>query len=78
MLVASEDFYRSVIRHSHDSIDQSAFHLLVRVRIADRRHHGWVQVHGMAIQDNATEIPSYPQLSRTSSKTALQLVRPNS
>jgi len=78
ILVASEDFYRSVIRHGYDGIDQSAFHPLVRLQVANHRHHGWVQIYGKAARDNAAEEPGYRQPSRTSPETALQLLRRNS
>jgi hypothetical protein len=44
VLVVSDDIYRSVIRHRYPGIDENAFEPLVRVRLADQRHRGWIYV----------------------------------
>jgi class 3 adenylate cyclase len=41
-LVASDDIYRSVIRHGYEGIDGDEFLPLVSVTVADRRRKGWV------------------------------------
>lgn len=41
ILVVSGDIYRSVVRHGY-GIDQRDFHPLVRVKVAENRHQGWV------------------------------------
>ncbi len=41
-LVASDDIYRSVIRHGYDGIDRTEFLPLVTVNVAGRRRKGWV------------------------------------
>lgn len=41
-LVASDDIYRSVIRHGYEGIDIDEFRPLVNVTVADRRRKGWV------------------------------------
>jgi class 3 adenylate cyclase len=41
-LVASDDIYRSVIRHGYDGIDGREFRPLVTVNVGDRRTKGWV------------------------------------
>jgi hypothetical protein len=43
-LVISADIYGSVVRHGYRGIDQDAFQPLVRVRVAGRRHQGWIQI----------------------------------
>lgn len=41
-LVASDDIYRSVIRHGYDGIDGTEFRPLVTVNVAGRRRKGWI------------------------------------
>lgn len=41
-LIASDDIYRSVIRHGYDGIDGAEFLPLVTVNVAGRRRKGWV------------------------------------
>lgn len=43
-LVVSEDIYWSIVRHDYEGIPESAFDLLVGVRVAGRRRQGWVHV----------------------------------
>jgi hypothetical protein len=49
-LVISGDIYSSVVRHRYDGIDQHAFHPLVRVQIAGKRHPGWIRIPARASQ----------------------------
>jgi class 3 adenylate cyclase len=44
VLVASDDIYRTVIRHGYDGINDQAFEPLVRVHVAGQQHCGWVHV----------------------------------
>jgi class 3 adenylate cyclase len=46
ILVISGDIYSSIVRHGYDGIDQRAFHPLVRVQIAGKRHPGWIHIPG--------------------------------
>lgn len=41
-LVASDDIYRSVIRHCYDGIDDGEFFPIVTVNVGDQRRKGWV------------------------------------
>jgi hypothetical protein len=41
-LVASDDIYRSIIRHGYEGIDSDEFRPLVTVTVAGRRRKGWV------------------------------------
>jgi hypothetical protein len=59
ILIVSESIYGSVVRHGYDGIDQHAFRQLVGVRIADRRHLGWIQVPAEAVERRVTEIADY-------------------
>ncbi len=43
-LVVSDDFYRSVIRHGYDGIDDRTFEPLVNVAVKATPYRGWVQV----------------------------------
>jgi hypothetical protein len=44
ILVISGDIYSSIVRHGYDGIDQHAFHPLVRVQVAGKRHPGWIHI----------------------------------
>ncbi len=59
ILVVSGDIYTSVVRHGHEGIDQHAFRPLVRVKIADSRHLGWIHIPEGAAQHQVTELAGY-------------------
>jgi hypothetical protein len=40
VLVISEEIFRTIVRHGY--LDQRKYEPLVRVRVADRQHRGWV------------------------------------
>ncbi len=69
VLVASDDIYRGVIRHSYDGIDPDAFEGMVRVHVAGWRHRGWVHaVETTAVSktparagDRVISIETYPR-----------------
>jgi hypothetical protein len=61
ILVISGDIYRAIVRHGYDSIDQHAFHPVVRVRIAGNRYPGWIHIPGPTTRHQVTEIDSYRQ-----------------
>lgn len=44
VLVVSDDIYHSVIRQGYHGIDEKTFEQLVHVRLAGRRHRGWIHV----------------------------------
>ena len=60
-LVVSEDIFRAIVRHGYDGIDQCAFRPLVRVRIAGKRHPGWIYLPREAATLNVTEMMRYRQ-----------------
>jgi hypothetical protein len=43
VLVVSDDFYRSVVRHGYDDIDSARFTAAVRVEVAGVGHGGWLR-----------------------------------
>ncbi|MET0237741.1 MAG: hypothetical protein ABW224_24095 [Kibdelosporangium sp.] len=54
VLVVSQDFHRSVIRHGYEGIDDTMFEQTVQVQIGGQRQRGWVQVPGGAVDDHLT------------------------
>ncbi len=44
ILVVSDEFYRTVVRHDYDGINGHDFERLVRVRVGDDTHWGWVSI----------------------------------
>ncbi|HWF54504.1 MAG TPA: hypothetical protein VG223_07760 [Solirubrobacteraceae bacterium] len=73
VVVASDDFYWSVIRHGGDQPDRRAFQSLVRVRVADRSHNGWVQLPDVTSRKSSSEVNGDP-LPWASPDTALHLL----
>ena len=59
ILVVSEAIYSSVVRHGYDGIDHEAFHQMVRVQVAGRRHPGWIHLPGQAMRHTVTQLASY-------------------
>jgi hypothetical protein len=59
ILVVSGDFYRSVVRHDYDGIDQHAFRRLVRVQVAGNRYPGWIHFPEQATRQQLTEMADY-------------------
>lgn len=44
ILVVSDYFYQSVIRHGYDGINERDFERAIQVRLGNHRHRGWVHV----------------------------------
>jgi hypothetical protein len=42
VLVVSDDFYRSVICHGYEGIDRTSYQPVVKVKVGERRHQGWI------------------------------------
>ena len=59
ILVVSEAIYSSVVRHGYDGIDHEAFHQMVRVQVAGRRHPGWIHLPGHVVRHTVTQLASY-------------------
>jgi hypothetical protein len=74
VMVASDDFYWSVIRHGCDGPGRRDFQPLVRVRVADRRHSGWVQLPDVTSYGSATQADGNPSLPWASPETPLHLL----
>ena len=50
VLVVSGDIYSSVVRHGYDQAGSNTYHRLVTRQIAGKRHPGWIQLPGHAMQ----------------------------
>jgi hypothetical protein len=44
VLVVSQEIYSTVVRRGYDGIDARSFQQLVRVRIGEKRHPGWIYI----------------------------------
>jgi class 3 adenylate cyclase len=64
LLVASDQIYRSVIRHGYDGIDERAFVEVAHVEVAGQRHCGWVRVPQEANGHGGTVIDVHRKRSR--------------
>lgn len=67
ILVVSGHIYSSVVRHSYDQDDGSAFHHLVTRQIAGNRYPGWTQIPGSGGPSSLT-----PDTQRRPLASALQ------
>jgi hypothetical protein len=54
VLVISEEIFRTIVRHGY--LDEGKYEPLVRVRVADRRHRGWVHTPIPALYDQPLTI----------------------
>lgn len=54
VLVVSEDFYWSIVRHGYAGISYQSFHPAYRVECAGRRRRAWVHVPDAAADPGAT------------------------
>ncbi|WP_199485160.1 hypothetical protein [Actinomadura craniellae] len=62
LLVVSEEIYHSVVRHGYAGIRAAAYAPLVRVKVAYRRHRGWVHaVHSPHPGEEPAPSPGRPR-----------------
>jgi hypothetical protein len=59
ILVVSGSIHGAVVRHGYDGIDRNSFHKLVRVKIADNPHMGWIHIPEEAVQRQVAELADY-------------------
>jgi hypothetical protein len=74
VVVASDDFYKSVIRHGCDRPGRRVFQSLVRVRVAGRPHSGWVQLPGVTSLESAALADGGPSFPWAPPEIALHLL----
>jgi hypothetical protein len=65
LLVVSDDIYSSVVRHGYAGIDERAFAEVASIKVAGRRHGGWVRVRDeMTGQEERTVIDVHRKRAR--------------